>query len=143
MTPRIATAEDIPALIEMGRKFHAMSPHKSMAEFDPEAFAATLRTLMADAAHSVVLTNGTGLIAGMMTPIYFNPSVYMMEELLWWAEGGGKELLAAFTAVSKAMGARHLYLSTLEDERVGKMDEWVKSLGFSALERRYIKDLQA
>jgi hypothetical protein len=73
VTPRLAIAEDIPALVKIGTKFHAMSPHKWMGEFDGAAIGRMLAFLIDNPA-GLVVTNGEGVIGGMMSPVYFNPS---------------------------------------------------------------------
>lgn len=138
---RAATAADVPALVEMGRQFHAMAPHRPMGEFDPEAVARMLSFMVASP-QSLVLTNGEGAIGGVMAPVYFNPGKMLMEEAFWWAAKGGRQLLAAFCDASESMGADYVSLSTLDNERSAVIDRVVTRMGFQPVERRYLKGLR-
>lgn len=141
MSPRIATNDDIPALIEMGRRFHAMSPHKMLGPYDEHAVANMLAALIADTMGSIVLTNDEGAIGGRMAPLYFSPTVRFMEEAFWWAGKGGRELLDAFEFLAKRMGAKASYMSTLDNEHVAAADRIMRRRGYVPLERRYLKEL--
>lgn len=141
MTTRLATIEDIPALVEMGTKFHAMSPHKWMGEFDDAAIGRMLAFLIDNPA-GLVVTNGEGVIGGMMSPVYFNPSKWMMEESFWFAGSGGRDLLKAFNTEARGMGADYVLLSTLENDKSHVIDRVVTRMGFVPLERRYVKGLE-
>lgn len=137
---RKATDTDIPRLAAMGERFHAMSPHKGMGEYDREAVARMLRFLLGNP-HALVLTNGDGVIGGMMAPVYFNPAKTMMEESFWYAEKGGKDLLKAFCKEARLMGADYVYLSTLTNDRSDIIDRVVTHMEFRPVERRYVKEL--
>jgi hypothetical protein len=124
----------------MGRRFHAMSPHKFLGDYDGEAVARVLRFLIENPA-GLVLTNGDGVIGGMMAPIFYQPGKLMMEESFWWADRGGRDLLRAFTEEAKAMGAACVLLSTLENQKSEIVHRIVSRMGFAPVERRYVKDL--
>lgn len=141
MTVREARVEDIPGLVEMGARFHAMSPHRFLGEYDPTGIAVMLEFMIASPS-ATILTNGSGLIGGVLAPIYFAPSKLMMEESFWWAGEGGGELLTAFEHVAKVMGAAFVLLSTLENERSDAMARVMKRNGYTQVERRHIKELQ-
>ena len=140
MTVREATVEDIPALVDMGAKFHAMSPHHGMGEFDRDGIGNVLR-FMIESPQALVLTNDTGLIGGTFAPVYFAPSKWMMEENFWWAGRDGFELLEAHLSEARQWGAHFYLLSTLENERSGAIDRMLTRKGFSRLERRYLMEL--
>lgn len=140
MTVRQATVDDIPDLLALGAKFHAMSPHKGMAEFDPDGMARVL-DFMIGSNSSVVLTNGDGVIGGTYSPVYFNPAKWQMEENFWFADRSGMELLTALVEQARTFGASFVLLSTLENDRSGIIDKVLKRKGFVMLERRYMKEL--
>lgn len=140
MTQRLATAEDIPALVEMGRKFHAMSPHVSMGAYDAEAIERMVR-FMIESPQSVVLTNGTGAIGAVYAPVYFCPSKWMCEESYWWAEKDGMALLDGLLEHARGWGAGFLYLSTLENALSPVVDRLLRRRGFKLLERRYMLEI--
>jgi len=140
VTVREAQASDIPELVEMGARFHAMSPHRHLGDYDREGIAVMLEFMIASPS-AAILTNGTGLIGGVLAPIYFAPSKLMLEESFWWAGAGGGELLKAFEHVAKVMGASCVLLSTLENDRSDAMGRVMKRNGYTQVERRHIKEL--
>lgn len=137
---RRAIEADIPALVEMGRKFHAMAPHGPMGAFDEAGVENVLRFLITSPS-ALVLTNGDGAIGGVLAPIYFCPSKLMMDESFWFAGTGGRDLLRAFTEESRKMGAACVVLSTLENDKSEIVHRIVSRMGFAPVERRYVKEL--
>ncbi|MDB6036016.1 MAG: hypothetical protein JWM16_6354 [Verrucomicrobiales bacterium] len=141
MTQRLATVEDIPALVEMGQKFHTMSPHASMGAYDPEAVARVI-AFMIESPQSVVLTNGTGAIGATYAPIFFGPSQWLCEENFFFSEGrGGFDLLDGLIEHARGWGASHVSMSTLENAKAHVIDRLMTRKGFRFIERRYIKEL--
>jgi hypothetical protein len=140
MTIREAALADIPALVAIGVKFHAMSPHRGMAEYDTMAVSRVLR-FMIESPQSVILTNGSGAIGGTFSPVYFNPAKWQLEENFWYAGRDGMELLTALTEHAMSWGASFVMLSTLENTRSETIDKVLKRKGFVMLERRYMKEL--
>lgn len=140
MTVRTVSVEDIPSLVEMGAKFHAMSPHRDMGEYDADGVGRML-AFMVSSSSAILLTNEEGLIGGVLAPVYFAPGKIMAEESFWWAGSGGGELLAAFEEAAKSKGADFVLLSTLENERSAVIDRIVTRKGYRPVERRYVKGL--
>lgn len=136
---RHAVIADIPVIVRMGRAFHAMSPHRTMGEYNDEAIAALLTHLIADDS-GLLLVNETGMIGGKMSPIYFDPTKQVMEEMFWYANGGGRELLMEFIERAKAMGASCILLSALMDARLSRTNQIVTGMGFRPTECRYVME---
>lgn len=107
---RAATVGDIPALLAMGRKFHAMSGHP-MA-FDGAAVADFLAALI-EGESSIVLMTDRGVIGGVLAPAWCDPSWSMAVELFWWAEGGGMKLLSGFEKWAESRGASEVRMTSL------------------------------
>ena len=107
---RRATVDDIPALVAMGQKFHAMSGQA--CPFDPDASAAFLAQLAASD-QAVILTTGAGAIGGVLMPAYCAPSWVMAVELFWWAERDGLHLLRAFEDWARESGAQEVRMTSL------------------------------
>lgn len=117
-----------------------MAPHHESGDYDGEAVANVLAFMCASPS-ALLLTNGTGFIGGVLAPVFFCPAKLMMEESFWWADKGGRDLLRAFCAEAKAMGASHVLLSTLDNNRQDTMHRVVCHMGFVPVERRYMKEL--
>lgn len=138
---RLALKEDVPAIVALGRKFHAMSPHMGMGEYD-EGGVARVVSFMIESPQSVVLFNGTGVIGATYAPVYFCPSKWMCEENFWFSDDrGGFELLEGLIVHAEGWGASHVCLSTLENEKARVIDRLLTRKGFKAIERRYILEL--
>ncbi|MGB3898197.1 MAG: hypothetical protein WA973_06550 [Mesorhizobium sp.] len=136
---RPAVESDVPALLAMGREFHAYA-YSGMGDLDEVQALQMLRSLMRSS-KGLVLTNGTGAIGGIMSPGWFQKDALIMEECFWWAGRGGRDLLREFVARSRAMGATSIMLSTLDNERTGAVDRIVRRFGFQPVERRYTMKL--
>ena len=140
MNVREATPEDFPAILEMGRRFHEFSPWRDR----PFSDDATLEMLhrITDSDEAVLFTNGTGILGGVVAPIYFGGGV-VAQELFWFADKGGRELLDAFEQWAEDKGASGALMISLAidektDERMGKIYE---RRGYRLRERNYYKGL--
>jgi len=140
MNPWLATAADVPNMVEIGAKFHAMSPHRSMGEYDPAGISRMLH-FMVESPQSVLMTNGEGFIGGTYAPVYFAPSKWMLEENFWFSGKDGFSLLEAMLIHGKGWGADFCVLSTLENEHSKAIDRLLTRKGFRLMERRYIKEI--
>lgn len=132
---RPAVESDVPALLAMGREFHAYA-YADMGQLDEARATQLLRQLIASP-RGLVLTNGTGAIGGVISPGWFQADAMVMEEAFWWAGRGGRDLLREFVARSRAMGATSIMLSTLDNARTAAVDRIVRRSGFTPIERRY------
>ena len=134
---RRAGPEDIPAIVNMGRDFHAYSPW-SAVPFDDEAtedFAAK----MIDG--GVILMSDTGMIGGVLSPLYFNPAHVVAVELFWWATAGGGALREAFEEWAKDGGAHAVQFSALGNTHSEAMGRMFARHGYRPVETGYLKDL--
>lgn len=138
---REAVEGDIPALVEMGSKFHGMATdYHALGRFDEEAVARVLRFMIANPS-CLIVTNGEGAIGGTIVPVFFAPTNLSMEENFWWAAKGGMELLAEFERRAESMGATAIFLSTLENDRSDTFAKILARKGYRLSERRYMKGL--
>ena len=129
---RKATEEDIPRIVEMGAKFHAMSPWKNVP-FDPAALSGFIAKLIAG---GVVLISDKGMLGGVLNPLYFNPSVVMAAELFWW---GDAALKPAFEAWAQENGAQGVQFGALWDQRRERMLQRYAADGFEPVEIGFAK----
>lgn len=140
MSVRAAEASDIEALVAIGERFHAMSPHRFMGEYDSSAMGRVL-AFMIGSSSCAVFMNGSGVIGGTIAPLYFNPSRLMVEENFWFADRDGGQLLQSLLNWGHEMGANYLAMSTLENEKSEVIDKLMRRKGFVLLERRYLKEI--
>lgn len=137
---REAVPGDFPAILEMGRRFHEFSPWRDRP-FSDEATLAMLQRIT-DSEDAVLFTNGTGILGGVVAPIYFGGGK-VAQELFWFADKGGRELLDAFEAWAKERGADGILMISLAldertDQRMGKIYE---RRGYRLRERNFYKEV--
>lgn len=86
---RQATQADIPALIDMGRRFHAAAQPEW--PWSDSGFSALMMKMP-----FLSITDG-GFFAGTKAPWPLNPEWIVAHEVLWWSEDGtGLQHLQAF-----------------------------------------------
>lgn len=131
---RAAAIEDIPALLVMGRVFHAEG--KLTCAFNPDAMADVLgKMIEADAA--AVLMTERGVIGGMLNPAYCDPDWVYAVELFWWAQGDGLALLRAFERWAQQAGAKEVRMTSLA--ALPRADRLLRCVGYDPAEVSYSK----
>jgi GNAT superfamily N-acetyltransferase len=140
MTVREARPDDFPAILEMGRRFHEFSPWRDR----PFSNDATLEMLqrITDSEDAVLFTNGSGILGGVVAPIYFGGGT-VAQELFWFADKGGRALLDAFEAWAKERGADGILMISLAlDERTDqRMSKIYERRGYRLRERNFYKEV--
>ncbi len=100
--PRLATLEDLPAMVALARVEHAGSSWAAMP-FDAQACEATIRSFI-EGMGRTALFNGRGYLLGLVQPAGFSGARIALE-FAWFAQEGGMALLAEFEAWAHRMGA--------------------------------------
>lgn len=134
---RKAKKNDLDAVVSFGSDFHAYSPWKNIP-FDPEATKAFCEKLI-DA--GVILISETGMIGGLLNPLYFNPKHVIACELFWWATSGGKELMKAFEEWGAENGCSAYQFSALGDHKADRMAVLFNRAGYRKVETGYFKEV--
>jgi hypothetical protein len=143
---RPATLGDIPALLEMGKAFHAESGWSKLAGYCEDSWRETLEgALPNDAWRCFVWDDdgAQGFIIGLMLPLYFNRSVVTAHELLWWVrpehrKGAGGELLRAFHR-NADLGVQTVSETTPRNEAVKRR---LRIDGWQPIEQTFIKRIR-
>tara|TARA_R100000951_G_scaffold63895_2_gene53683 strand:+ start:4655 stop:5092 length:438 start_codon:yes stop_codon:yes gene_type:complete len=137
---REATYRDIPHLLGLGYKFHQYSPYRDLP-YDINSVSDFIKVLI-DSPTGVLYTNGEGVIGGLMHPLYFGGG-NIAQELFWFAEGGGMELLSAFEGWAISQNASGVSVSSLvvgeREDRI--IDKLYSRKGYKAHEKAYFKEL--
>lgn len=107
MTIRLATEEDIPRLVAMGRKFHeAKQSDYDFVEQDTAQFFANV------IAGGVVFVCKNGFIAGVISGAPSNSHFRTAYEVFWWSEGkSGLKLKRAFEGWAADNGCQEIKFS--------------------------------
>ncbi len=136
---RAATVKDIPALLEMGRKFADEAGVTARVGWDDESVSDMLEGLIASP-DGIVLVSDKGMIGGYVAAHPFNRNVRLFVELFWRAEDGqGLSLLNAAEAQARACGAtKSVMVSMGGMERTKRL---YGRLGYALCEAQFIKEL--
>ncbi len=140
---------DIPDIVSMGHKFHALTAYAHIAPID----AAALRERLLAMIHSrngdvVFIAERDGMAIGMLGAIitgpWFNPHYRVTQEIFWWVEesarntGAGSRLLEALEEWWPNHSQGLLMLRTPNIE-VEKMDALYRAKGFIPWDGYYMK----
>lgn len=94
MTIRDATVDDIPALLDMSRRFFEVSGYRSLTRYDPPSMERTVRCLLSDENGILLVAEPdhgiVGMAGGMIYPLYFSRSHITGQELFWWVDPGNR-----------------------------------------------------
>lgn len=134
---RKATADDLDAVVSFGSDFHSYSPWRNIA-FDRDATKEFCGKLIDG---GVILISETGIIGGLMNPLYFNPSYNVACELFWWATSGGRELMKAFEDWGQENNASAFQFSALGDDKSERMAQLFDRAGYRRVETGYFKEV--
>lgn len=140
MTVRPATLDDLPFLLDIGERFFAYSPYQGLVSYDREALAGFLAG-MVENPQACVLRHETGVIGGLLTPIYFSSEARAAAELFWWADSRGGELSKAFEAWAVQAGATVITMSCLFGPGINSaaFDRLYRMGGYRKTETAYMR----
>lgn len=134
---RLATAADIPQIIEMTLKFVEAAGTPEVSIPDLTEFSMGL----INAENGFVCVTDKAFIAGFTAPLYYNKAHIDAHEAGWWSEdGSGLRLLDAFEKWAAEQGANDVVLSTLTttDDRVLS---WLSRKGYKSCETNHRRTL--
>src|SRR5690348_1588196 len=90
---RAAWAADVPALLELGRRFHGWSHWNGVVAFDEVRTEASLRAWIAEPEVGVFVSDPVrDVLALILSPIYFSAEPVALE-IAFWARGGRGDAL--------------------------------------------------
>ncbi len=134
---RRAELSDIPALLDMGKRFAKKANLSEHVGYDDESMRDTF-TRMIEAGEPIFISE-TGAIGALTFPHPFNHAHRGAQELFWWSEGrDGIRLLEALTAYCKDRcdSLSMITLEAIKPEATGRLYE---RRGFKPLEHSYVK----
>ncbi len=144
---RNATSGDVPTLIEMGRRFHAVSDVDEFFPFDSATTETTIRTLIEkdDGLLLVVGTPPVGAAGILLHASHINRSIVMGTEVFWWLDeehrGCGGALLSEMETRAKAAGVQVLQMSCMEALRPKAIARLYQSAGYRPMDHTFLKRL--
>lgn len=133
---RDATTADIPRIVDMMQRFHAIASQPQ--EFCRDSMASFMTGLI-EAPGGIVLICDGGMISGAVTPSPVNAKWLICFELSWWSERArdGVRLMKTFAERAEIMGASEIRFSfRASTPKIGKF--LIKS-GFTHDEQVYTR----
>ena len=110
---RQATVEDIPRMVEMGRKFRQESTYSAYLADNPAKMAELGERLLA--VDGILVSEHDGVITAMLGYVihdHFISGEKFAGEVFWWAErrGDGLDLLREMERRARAAGAKYIQM---------------------------------
>lgn len=91
---------------------------------------------------SCLLVHEKGMIAGTLTPTFFDPNAVYAQEMFWWSEGGGPKLLAAFEDWAESLGATGTMVAAeqyADQKKNRQLDRFYARKGYIPKERHFVR----
>lgn len=119
---RLATLDDIPRMIELGRAMHAESPAFSAMSFDADRLADTARAAITSSHGFAAVAEREGVVVGgllaMATPHYFSRDLIACDLALFIDSGyrggmAGPRLIGAYAQWARSIGAAKTLLACM------------------------------
>lgn len=148
MKIRFATREDIPALVEVGRRIHAETRFNQF-DFRPDRVAETLAAVIGDArgVHCFLVAEDSdcqavgGLIGSVERHLFSDQFVATLVDFVVLPEkrmsGAGIRLMAAFRQWAENRGAAELNAGVSSGVALERMDKFFRRLGFRFIGGNY------
>lgn len=137
--PKQATEDDIPHILKLAKEFHKSSPYKDIPIGSDEVLAKVATSVLSI---GTIFFTDNGFIAGVLTPLLFNPDVLVASEVAWWSEDGqGAELMDAFEEWGREHGASIVQYAALNNDKLIEMDKKYTEYGYQLFEVSYTKAL--
>lgn len=147
---RVATANDVPALMRMARSFIAYSRHGAMIDIADSELEAQTRAILAQPNMSVFVAELDGevvaMLIGALTSLWFAPSKTMAAELAWWVDERARmspiaiKLVRMYEGWASANGAQFITMSSLAMNSGPDVGRMLERLGYAKAEMTHIKE---
>lgn len=146
---RSATEADLPAIAEMGERFHGEAGWGDVAEYSQEDCAKTLKAMIEGAGIVLVSEqNGriTGIAGGVIFPLYFNHGHKSGQEMFLYVEPGlrdgtGAKLLIALEQAAREAGCQSWMMIALDHVAPEATGRLYKRRGYRPAEHSWIRRL--
>lgn len=144
MIVRLATEADLPAIIDMGQKFHAASGER--VPYCRESAEASARQVMAIGYVLLAETDRpVGMLGVVVVPLFFNFAETFAQELMWWVDEDERGTGAAIRLIREAeveaahRGACRIHMLRLASSPARVADLYDR-LGYSVGEVAHVKE---
>lgn len=135
---RKATESDLPALLELGKQFHAASPYSELP-YDAERVANVVKSVIET---GTVLVSGSpvhSMGAAIKGPMWFSSGVAAQEMFLWGPHG--KQIREGLEEWAADEGCVSFSMVSLENEKSAQMARLYRMAGYAPKEHHFVKAL--
>ena len=145
---RPATLADLPALGEIGARFHEEAGLSDIAEYVSADCQQSIAKMIQSADGIVIVAEADGQIigvaGGLAHPLYFNFGHRSGMELFWWVDpphrnGLGAQLFSALENEARALGCESWMMIALDKVQPKATGRLYQRRGYRASEHTYIK----
>jgi len=140
---RLATKNDIPELLRMGKEFFDASGYGDITSFNEEDTTVLINKLIGE---GFLLTDGkTSMLGFVVFPMFMNSSYIVAQELFWWVDeesrrsGIGAELLLETEKLAKKLGASSMIMLSINGLNGKKVNEFYEKKGYVKREQSYMR----
>ena len=145
---RAMTIADIPDVARLGAEFHARAGWDEIAYNEMDCVVSLTRLMEAGILIGLVADDGhiVGMIAGIISPVYFNCSHISGEELFWYVadcapQMTGIKLLKAMESEARAHGCRSWQMKSLARLGGERMVQLYERMNYRRAENSFLKEL--
>lgn len=145
---RNASISDIPEIARLGALFHGQAGWDEIPYSEADCARSLENLMQSDAFICLVcdVDGIVGMVAGVISPVYFNHSHVSGEELFWWTSDdapqmAGIRLLQGIEREAKARGCSTWQMKSLARLGGERMVRLYNRFGYRASERSFIKEL--
>ena len=146
---RHATPEDLPAIAEMGERFHTEAGWADIAGYSRGDCQASLKAMIEGAGVVLVAENEgriVGIAGGVYFPLYFNHGHKSGQELFLYVEPGlrdgtGAKLLTALEEAAREAGCQSWLMIALDHVAPEATGRLYKRRGYRPAEHSWIRRL--
>lgn len=146
---RAATPSDAPAIARLGSIFHAQAGWEEIPYVEADCATAMVQLIQTPTFLCYVAEDGgniTGMVAGVVSPVYFNHNHISGEELFWWVSNSaapytGLKLLTAIEDGARGLGCTTWQMKSLARLNGERMEKLYSRRGYRASERLFIREL--
>lgn len=137
-TPRFAMADDLPFILDIGRKFHSAA--KISYPLDEDSLKQSL-TNMLQHEDAGLFVCGDGAAGAVLSPAWLNYSHKIGQELfLWSPDGNGAKLLKFMEDWAVSRGAKSFAMLCMESMRPKSVGKFYERRGYTPTEHVFVKD---
>ncbi len=145
---RAAVLEDIPEMVRMGKRFHALTPSAHTMEFDDESFSETLLLLIPNSNNCVLVVDDgelCGMACAILMDCFFNKHRKICQELFCWVDeekrGQGMMLFETLEDWALYKKAKIMIIALVPTLRSKALDRLYRARGFILTDSFYTKVL--